>query len=141
MKHIKISFLVLLFCSVNLFATEILSINVLSIDPNKVRLEVVNNSKQKVVFQFITVYKIEDGKWSSVRGITCGCQSKCAKRVFRPKANEPLYFEWDREDGYCQRVYGKFRFRITSYLDDATILGYSETFELKRDTNESEITK
>ncbi len=141
-KHIKISFLLLLLCSLNLFAKENLSIKVLSIDAKKVKLEVVNTSTQKVIFQFISVEKAEDGKWSIVRGtITCPCQARCAKRVFRPKVNESLYFEWDREDSYCPKMYGKFRFRITKYLDTATILGYSETFELKRDTNESEIIK
>ena len=139
MTQFKRIFLAVIFCLFTLFSKENLNVQIISVDTMNVNLKVINNEKENITFQYISVKKFEQDQWVSVRGsITCPCKAKCQKRVFKLKPKESLTFIWNKKDDQCREMVGTFKFEIPKYKDQTRIIAESDSFTLKKDLNKSD---
>ncbi len=130
MKLLKITLLLLLIFSSNIFAKESLIINILSIDAKEVKIEVINRSHKTIKFWQMNLQIFKNNKWvQEMPNISCPCGRKCMRTVFKIKPKESSLFFWKKTNNRCEKLYGEFRFGI----NENGVIAHSKSFEIKKD--------
>ena len=131
MKILSLIALLTLVGSTSAFCRDALTVHLVAITAEEVKLEVVNEESTSVIFQFVGVEKLTEETWAPVRGtVTCPCQARCAKRIFTLQPDQSRSFTWDRKNNTCGQMTGTFRFVIPKYRDQDVVLAAGEPFRL-----------